>query len=197
MTITVIKFEPRYRNGKREDWVLYAPRHSVQTAQTWEKVSRLRPPEEFKRETKGKAQHMHAIWSIIGPAYEAWQQGEDIPETGIPLAAWPGLDEGQVIELRKVGLKTVQDVAEMPDGVVDKVKLPNVRGIRRQAQEFLAAREGADLSRKVTEQEEEMKALREKLDAAMELLEERERAEKPKRGRPKKAETQDSESEAA
>lgn len=171
MDIRVLKFETRYKNGKEEDWVLYGPAGNIKDCQTWDRVRFLTPlPDDDERQERDpagtKAMHMKAVWSVIGPAYEAWKAGNEIPESGIPLQAWAGIDEGQVAEMKRLGIKTVEDVANITDALIQKIQLPRVRDLRKLAQEYLASKGATDMAGELAE-------MKEQLAAAMALLEEK------------------------
>lgn len=187
MDIRVLDFKTDYKNGKARDWVKYASGDSVQTTQTWEMVESLRPPESFQRDQAGdKMFHMKAVWSVIGPRYDAWKNDMDVPEDGIPLTAWSALNEAQVEEFRKVAIKTVEQLANVTDSSLEKVGLPDTRRLREQAKTFIDGRSASDMAKRLADNDE-------KLESAMaviaELQAKLEAAEsKPKRGRPPKKE---------
>ncbi len=169
MDIRVLEFEKRYLNKIAYDWVLYGPASNIKDCQTWERVDRLKPladdDKRHERDITGtKKMHMNAVWSFIGPKYEAWKKGNEIPEDGIPLKLWAGVDSGQIAEFAFLGIKTVEDIAAMSEAVITKVMLPRVRQTRDSAVAYLASRSDSAVSAKVTE-------LEAKLDAAMALLE--------------------------
>lgn len=175
-TIRVIEFKTEYtRDGRPVDWVLVAPIHAIHTSQTWHRIRDIIPPEsEVKNDRHGlKMTHMRAIWGMIEPAYTAWKSGQEMPETGTPLGAWPGLNPAQADVLKRSGIRTVEEVAHITDGQAEKIKLPDMRGLRRQAAAFLDARENADTANRLTDLEAHNKALQERLEATMALLEER------------------------
>lgn len=186
MSIIILGFTVRYRDGKREDWVQYAPRHDPD-AITEDAVHRMCPPEEFKSDPKGtKRRHMTAVWSVLEPAYQSWLKGEEIPDDGMALQAWPGVNDAQVAELRKHSIRTVEDLAAITDAQIQKIQLPDVRGLRRQAQTYLGSQGAADMAKKLADQEAAMQAMQEQLEELR-----REKAEeKPKRGRPRKEATE-------
>ena len=186
LDIRVLGFETKYSNGKEFDWVLYAPAHNIKDCQTWERVDRLTPPDsELERDTRGtKMFHMKAVWSFIGPKYDAWKSGKEIPEDGTPLSAWAGVDAGQVAEFNKQSIKTVEDVATLSDAAMDRVALPRLRNIRDQAKKYVSSQGATELAQEVADTKEQ-------LAAAMMLLEEMKTsmaAEKTKRPRRTKEE---------
>ena len=194
LDIRVLKFETRYgKNAKREavshDWVLYAPAHNIKDCQTWERVDRITPPsDDMERDTRGtKMFHMNAVWSFIGPKYEAWKNGEELPEDGTPLSSWAGVDAGQVAEFKKMSVKTVEDLATLTDGAMTKVALPRVRYLREQAKKYLEGQDTSEMAQEIAETKEQLAAsmeLMEQMKAEMDAM----KAERPKRTRRTKAE---------
>lgn len=190
MDIRVLGFKTEYNKGKSRDMVLYAPGGAVQSTQTWAYIEHLRPPAEFEnhRDQNGdKMFHMKAVWSVLEPKYNAWKAGQELPEYGTPIVSWPAVNEGQARELIRHGLKTVEDLASLSEGGLEKIRLPDVRKLRTAAKEYVSGKDRADMATRLTETEE-------RLAAAMALLEElkpKDEEAKPKRGRPPKAKTEE------
>lgn len=188
-SVKVIEFKTRMNKaGKPVDWVRYGNADSLQVSSTWARIKDLTPPDEFDedRDREGlKMTHMRAVWSQIEPRYTAWKQGKQMPETGTPLAAWPGLTEAEIEVFNRSGLRSVEEVAEMSDAMIAKVPLPNARDHRTQARAFLEMADKASANAKISELEAKLAALLEAQEA-------------PKRGpgRPKKIEAE-AEGEAA
>lgn len=201
-TIRVLGFKTEYKlnreTGKRDipvDYVEYAPVHAVMTTRIWERVKDLQPPEFIDNDDDGKKiGFMRARWSMIEAAYDAWKKGMEIPLDGTPLAAWAGVTPEQAQAFHRAGIRTVEEVAGLTDGVMSKVQLPGIREFVQQARAFLDAADRNVVADRLTSQDAEISALKEQLAAAMELLEE---ANKPKRGRPAKVEDEQGEEEAA
>lgn len=181
--VRVIEFKTRMNKaGKPVDWVRYGNAESLQVSSTWARVQDLIPPEDFgdDRDKQGlRMMHMNAVWSQIEPRYRAWKQGKQMPETGTPLAAWPGLSEAEVEAFNRAGIRSVEEVAEMSDGMIGKVHLPNAREHRAQARTFLEMADKASANARIAELEAKLAEL-----AAAQ--------EGPKRGpgRPKKTEAE-------
>lgn len=196
-TIRVMGFRTDYaknietgRRDKAVDFVCYAPVHSIMSTRIWERVNDLRPPESLDGDDEGKKMaFLRHRWAMIEPAYEAWKKGAELPVNGTPLGAWPGINQDQAQVFIRAGLRTVEDVASMPDSVLTKVHLPNVREFRQQAKAFLEATDRNVVADKLAQQDKQIQDLNERLAAAMELLDE---ANKPKRGpgRPRKEESE-------
>ena len=188
MDIRVLRFKTKVnRFGVAEDWVEYGAAHSLQSETTWERVRHLIPPDEDPNNPrKGmKAAHMRAVWSFIEPHYKAWKDGRQMPESGTPLSAWPGVGESEIFELNRVGIKSVEDLANSGDAALDKIPLPSPREMRKQAKMFLEGMNAASAAAMIAN----LQAQIEELKAAK---------EPPKRrGRPPKAEGQSKEEDAA
>lgn len=196
-TIVVIGFKTTYefnrdtgKNDRPVDWVTYAPAHMAMYTQVEERVEWMKPKEDMRDQRGIKTAFLNHRWSMIERAYEAWKKGHEIPLDGTALAAWPGINAAQAQALRAAGVLTVEQVATMPDSMIQRVQLPSVRELRKQAQAYLDNTDRSRGAAKVAEQDAKIEALQEQLAAAMELLEQRAEEERPKRGRPPKAETQ-------
>lgn len=178
--LRIIEFKTEYRAGKNPvDWVLVGPAGAdFERTQTWHRVAKITPPENPTREQKESAsyQDMIARWSVIGPAYEAWKGGTDLPQTGTPLEAWPGVTPDQVRALKALGIRTVEDVRDAGEAAVRDLRFPHARQLPRMAAEFLDGSDAAAKDAKIAELEERMAAMAAMLEEKME----------PKRGRPRK-----------
>jgi hypothetical protein len=186
----VVEFKQEMKNGKAVDMVLIAPRDDVQKTQTWHRVEDLRPLAGVDEDANSlNKQHMNAVWSVVEPAHKAWLEGVEIPETGTPLGVWPAINEQQAQIFRAAHIRTIEDVAEMTETSMGRVRLPNVRQLRDQAAKFLEGRDTAGLSQQLAEQQNLNQAMLEKMEAMQaEIAAMRE--DKPKRGRPKKEEAE-------
>lgn len=189
MDIRVLRFQTKInRTGKAVDWVLYAPAHGIGNMETWARVKDLMPPAEFEddKDVQGtKMAHMRAVWSKIEPHFEAWKRGSEMPETGTPLVAWPGVTEDEVAALNRVQVRSVEELAEMGDAALDRVALPNTRALREQARKFLSLAATAQTNDAIERMQAETAELKAQLEAALALLAEQAES-KPKRGRPRK-----------
>ena len=191
-TIRIHEFKTEFEQDKNTgeynrtvDYVCYSPIHAIMTSRTWERVEHMRPPERLARDPGGKKMmEMRILWDMIEPQYMAWKNGQEIPIDGTPLSAWPGINAAHAQVLQRHGLRTVEEVAAMGDGVLDKLPLPDKRKLREQAQAFLSAKESGQAAKRMTELEAETAALKAQLSEALEMLKD----QKPKRGRPAKVE---------
>lgn len=185
MNIVILEFSRRIKKGVERDWVLISNRSTFSetgnpAVSTWHKVKSLRPPEMDEDEdvNEGKMMHMNAVWSVVGPAYEAWLAGNELPETGTALTSWAGATPDQVGILRKFGVKSVEDLAAMSEALRGKIPLPNTLDLIRQAKIWSEGKDTADMAAQIAE-------LQQQNTAMMEMLADQ---PKPKRGRPRKTE---------
>lgn len=181
--LRVVEFKTQYRPGKDPvDMVLLAPSGpAFERQQSWHRVAKLVPPENVDEAEKQsqKYQHMAARWSVVGPAYDEWKKGNQIPENGIPLAAWSGVTTDQAAFLRKMGIRTVEDVRDMGEQAISALNWPDSRKLPALARAYLEGEAAAEKDAKISNLEEQIEVMRQ-------MLEE----QKPKRGpgRPKKEE---------
>ena len=194
MGIRVIEFKTDYRAGRDPvDWVHYTGSDSYSengqlSSSTWERVSKLRPPEQLENDTDGlKMAALRYMWEQIGPSYEAWKAGEVMPESGVPLAAWGGVSASQIAALKGIGIKTVEDLAGLSDSNM-KAVLPNMRDLRTMARQWLERKPDADRDAEMAELKAQNAAMMEMLAELKAVQSNDEPADKPRRGRPPKTE---------
>jgi hypothetical protein len=68
--------------------------------------------------------------------YAAFRRGEEVTADGTPLEQWPVLNRGQVLEMKAMGLHTVQQCAGLSDLAVQKIGMGGAR-IRELAKAYL------------------------------------------------------------
>lgn len=135
--------------------------------------------EWFERlEESSRAGRFPPAWlSHYRSAYEMWKKGEEIPLTGIPLAAWPAISPAQYETLKAARLYTVEDVAQMNEESIARVGM-GARALKQRAEAFLqtaketgkAAEELAALRQQNKDLEETVKRLSEQVDAMRSAL---------------------------
>lgn len=179
---TTYEVNPETKKEDRAvDWVELVPHGVMNQTSTWFRISELIPPQRLRNDDEGlKLAAMRARWAQIEPAYELWKKGMEAPETGTALGLWPGINSAQAEAFRKVGVRTVEEVAEMDDNLVREVRVQNPRGLREQARIFLgnmgaanAAALDADREARFQQIEAQNKELSERLAAAMELIDQK------------------------
>jgi hypothetical protein len=175
-TIRILGFfqKPSIRGGETvlHDWVRYAPIHAIQTVVNEERIDRLKPNDKLAMSDDAgiRSAFIKTRWAEIEPAYEAWKQGNEIPANGTPLGVWPGITPEQAGALKLSGIRTVEEIATLPDHLLGKIHLPNMREMRVQAKAYLDARGTQVIADQMARRDEEVAALREQLDEALGLL---------------------------
>jgi hypothetical protein len=161
------------------DWVLYAPAHSPINTQNWERIKHIAVSDEMLQgEVTEKLRSMKVRWDQVAPKYQAWKAGHEVPLTGTPLAAWPGVTPEKAEVLRRYTIRTVEEVRDLVESQLERIQLPNMRDLRKAAGIFLQGRGAAEAAERETERDNEIAALKaqltetnERFAAAMDLLE--------------------------
>lgn len=169
----------RIMENQEVDWVSYAPAHSPINTQNWERIKHLEVTDEMLQgDITEKLRSMKVRWDQITPAYRAWKAGHEVPINGTSLSAWPGITPEKAEVLRRSGIRTVEEVAMLVEGQLEKIQLPGMRDMRQSAKVFLANRGAAEAAERETERDNEIAVLKaqleennERLAAAMDLLE--------------------------
>jgi hypothetical protein len=164
----------RLLERQQEHWVTYSPAHSPINTQTIERIRHMIPdPDKMGEDQDGeKLRFMTARWAQIEPAFKAFLSGQEIPVSGTALQAWAGLTQEQADGLRLAGLRTVEEVAELAESHMEKVRLPNMRDLRAQAKLFLENSDVAKAAAREAEKDATISALLERQAAMEAMLEE-------------------------
>ena len=87
--------------------------------------------------------------------YQAWKMSEEAPLNGTDLAEWPQVTASRVEECRRVGIRTIEELARATDGEIGKLG-PGGRDLQQRAKSWIevAANQGA-ASEKIAGLEEE------------------------------------------
>jgi hypothetical protein len=112
----------------------------------------------------------HRTWEAIRPAYEHWKRTNTLPESGTPLAAWPGVTRSQADLLRNCGLRSVEDVAGATDTVMSKTGLPEAGNLVALAKRFIDAGKQASEAAKAVDLQAQNAELREQMKEMQELM---------------------------
>lgn len=177
----------RHMENVEVDWVNYAPSHSPINTSTWERIKHLEVTEEMlSGEETQKLTLMRIRWDQINTAYQAWKSGHEVPVNGTPLAAWAGVTAEKAEVLRRFSIRTVEEVANLGEGQLEKIQLPGMRDLRKQAAIFLQGKGAADAAAREADRDNEIAALKaqltetqERFSAAMDLLEEKTNPKEP------------------
>ena len=123
--------------------------------------------------------------TVVSPAHFGYQQrfprqwaqykqGIEQTTSGTPLSAVPWLTGAQVAELAAVNIKSVEQLAGMPDNVAQKFM--NHHELKRQANNFLEAAKGAAPMLKIQEElrqrDETIDQMKQTMDAMKKQLDE-------------------------
>ena len=105
------------------------------------------------------AQMMKAKWDALKPHYEAWKNGNPLPETGTALIAWSGITDGQRQKLAEIDIKSVEGLAEATDNMLDRIQLHNKHALREAAKDWLIDREGQVAREEAARRKAELEAM--------------------------------------
>lgn len=163
------------------DWVLYAPSHSPVNTINEERVKHLTVTDAMLQgDVAEKTKLMALRWQQIEPAYKAWKAGHDLPMSGTSLAAWAGVTSEKAEVLRRYSIRTVEEVRDLTEGQMEKIPLPGMRDLRKQAGIFIAGKGASDAAARESDRDNEIAALKAQLSetqaqfsAAMDLLSEK------------------------
>lgn len=156
----------------------------VRTHSTNHRVKDLRPVEDnaaWGNLPSDTQMLIRARWDIIGPAYEAWKSGQEMPLTGTPLAAWSTISGPQAEALRMAGFRSIEQVAEAHESQLMAIRLPNAAVLRDAARQWLGSQDAAAKEQRIAD-------LEAKLAAMADMMAEQQAAnkaptEKPAKGR--------------
>lgn len=191
--LRIVEFEREYLpGGKYRDKVLLAPAgEDFENTRTWHYIKHIIPKETTDRNVLQSNTYIaaKARWDVIQPRYEAWKQGEELPTEGTPLAAWGGISPAQAKALINNDVRSVEEVANMGDVLVDKLPIPNARRLRTAAQSFIDSRDASMKDAELAEMAERLRVMEQMLEEGL-TDKAISQPEPPKRGRPKKQEAE-------
>lgn len=84
--------------------------------------------------------------------YEQWKSKQTIATTGTPLEEWALMDVKTVAALKDANVFTVQQLTQLPDAILDSIRVPRAREWRGKAIAWLeaAAQAGHDVEARAT-----------------------------------------------
>lgn len=177
MSIKVYAFKTELKgtgeNTRAVDWVNIGPVGLIMNNTTWFRIKDIMPPEDpLERDATGTQMAvLMARWSVVGPAYDAWKKGYELPEIGTAISMWPGVQKEIIDVFIKAGIKSIEGVAELGEASFAKVNVPDIRAYVKRAKEFLANKAGTDTTHRMDDLQKQNDDLAAKLEAAMEMLE--------------------------
>ncbi len=156
--------------NKVRDYVEYGPPGLMDKQSVIVRIERLsKVSDPGMDSTNPAARHAWDRWEFIKPYYEAWKKGEELPEGGTPLAALNFLRAEDAVVLKRHGIKTAEDLAELTDTNITKIPLPSMREKRVQAKRFLEAQDTNKTAAKTLALESEISAMREQMAELMKM----------------------------
>ena len=185
----ILEFKTEYRGARPPvDWVLIGgDGESLERTKTWQRIKDLKPAEtEGDPEVGSAAFEARFRWDKIEPAYQAWKKGEDIPTHGTPLAAWSGLNAEQAGHLKRLGIKTVEELRDATDSIFSALPFPNSRQLKELAARFLDSRSDSARDEEAVQMKERIAALEAALATATSGDEAVAQNEPRRPGRPRK-----------
>jgi hypothetical protein len=95
----------------------------------------IRVPGDRKTEWCGRVTEEHK--ARFPRHYAAFKQQQEAPTEGTPLAEWPAVTRSQVLELAAVHIKTVEQIAELSDDLLNKAVPMGGYALRDKAKRWL------------------------------------------------------------
>lgn len=95
--------------------------------------------EEYLRDLKKKSSKHLAYFEAV---YKAFKEGEEVPLSGTPIRSWPQLDPSMVKTLLSCNVRTVEDLATLPDEGLNRIGM-GARALQQKAMAWLEAANGA------------------------------------------------------
>lgn len=123
--------------------------------------------------------------------WQQFQNEEEQTSSGLPLEMWAPLSKAQVLELKGAKIFSVEELASIPDSILQNIGMMDARRLRDLAHAFVnKGNEGAELSKALSTIENQRADI-EALKAQFAQLAEERATEKRGPGRPRKDENHD------
>jgi len=88
---------------------------------------------------KGRMNAIPSTWfEAFNASYKAWKDGEEVPPNGTPIKGWPILSPSAQKDLIHAGIRTVEDLADMPDQELSVIGT-GALSFKQKAKSWLAA----------------------------------------------------------
>ena len=197
----IVKFWTEYKRAagglKEVDMVEYCAVGMAGKSTTVARIADLRRVREAPDPDDVASNIAKQRWEFIERHYIAWKSNQAVPEHGTPLAAWPGITAAQAEIFRQIGLRSVEDIANATDSVINRVQLPGVRDSQQNAKAFLESRDAARTADDLAQKDRQIAALSEQLEELRQIVIAQSQAQPAdgedaprRRGRPPKVETE-------
>ena len=126
-----VEYAPLANGSMKEIEMVEYTRKGAQGATTPARI------EHLQRQRQGGVPD--PVWLAIKPYYDNWKAGKDAPVNGTPLAAWPGATQQLVKALAPFHIKSVEDLAGIEEGTLNRCGVPGIRRMKENAQAFIDA----------------------------------------------------------
>ncbi len=156
----------------------------------------VKPAEEWLAQTKAKAlkgDYPVEWYNHFDLQFSEWKKGNELPREGTPVQTWQAVSNEQRSRLKAVGIPTVEDLAQYPDGSLGQIGLDG-RYLRDLARGWIAEGKDKGINAKALADAHvkimELEADKERMQLRLQKLEERLLDEPVKRGpgRPRREE---------
>lgn len=104
------------------------------------------------------------LWEVVGPQYEKWQQGQEMPLNGTPLAAWNAISGREADVLKSFMIRTVEDIANLSEAAISQIPIPRTRDLKRQADTWLKAQDSSKAQAELARRDAEIEALKARVE---------------------------------
>lgn len=158
------------------DWVEYVNRVNDQGMPTSSIQIRMREidPKNMRVDpTQGggeKEMFFKSRWDQIEPFYDAWKEGNELPQSGTPLALWAGLTAEQANVFKLAGIRSVEEIRDMNGADEARVRLPNLTDIKRMAGLYLQSAGATEAAAREAAKDATIAAMAERMEAMEEML---------------------------
>lgn len=127
---------------------------------------------------------MAALWRTVEPYYENWKKGGEASEiiNGTPLAVWPGVTKDVVEALKPFNIRSVEDLSQVNDGIMNRIPNPNMHLYRERAKKFLATKDIALVVAELTNRDDELAQMKAEMEGLKNMLAASEFAKKEAEG---------------
>ena len=124
-----------------------------------------------------------ALWERVEAKVKAWKMGQEVPETGTRLAAWPGLGADHADVLRSNGILTLEAFCTVTDSVLTRIPLPAIRALQQDCRIFMDSRQHAGIASSLAAKDEQLRLQNEEIEALKQAVMQMQAAmeEKPRR----------------
>lgn len=139
------KFYTRFDNGRETDYVVLIPRgEASDRVATPLRIADITPKGNLD---ENNPSHFALLrrWELVEPAYKAWKAGQEIPEDGTPLAAWPGVSPEVAQRLKSMACYTVEHVAALGEEKAASLPVPGARQLPKLAKQWLESKDKAEV----------------------------------------------------